>query len=164
MNAADTGTTLVQILTASALLESVWETISLVIDKREKSNLATRIGTIVIGLFLAFSYNIDVLAYLGLKDHIPYSGVFLTGILISRGSNFVHDLLTRLGTWRQTLAVLTPVSNPGVISSASSLKVTPVVTNPTDLPPTSTVPPTTTTTVTTTTPAVPPKENDNGKV
>lgn len=104
---------LAQILMASLVLEAVWETIKMAIDARHNvDNLATRIGTMVIGLFLAFSYGIDLMALLGLKDHIPYSGIILSGILISRGSNFIHDLLIRLGTFREQIAVLTPIGTP----------------------------------------------------
>jgi hypothetical protein len=35
----------------------------------------------------------DFLAALGIPLQIPYLGMILTGILVSRGANFMHDLL-----------------------------------------------------------------------
>lgn len=119
---------LAQIIIASMVLESVWETLKMAIDAHtNKDNLITRVGTIIVGLYLSFAYNVDLLAVLGLKDHIPYSGYILTGILISRGSNFVHDLLTRIGTFREQIAVLTPVGNTTSVSRIEpAVQVTPV--------------------------------------
>lgn len=117
-----------QIFLASMLLESIWETIKMAIDSRSnRDNLVTKIGTIVLGIFLAFSYSLDLLALLGLHDHIPYSGIFLSGILISRGSNFVHDLLIRLGTFKEQIAILTPIGVPKVPEKITPIaQVTPV--------------------------------------
>lgn len=98
------------IVIASFILESIWQTLKIALDARHNTtSLATSIGTIIIGLFLAFDYNIDILAFMGLTDHIPYGGIILSGILISRGSNFIHDLLTRLSTFRETYAILAPI-------------------------------------------------------
>ncbi|ABI68436.1 hypothetical protein Swol_1126 [Syntrophomonas wolfei subsp. wolfei str. Goettingen G311] len=35
---------------------------------------------------------IDLFATVGLPINIPYLGLILTGIIISRGANFIHDL------------------------------------------------------------------------
>ena len=54
------------------------------------------IGAIVIGIVVAFNLNLDFFALVGLKESTPIIGVVLTGILISRGSNYVADLYNGL--------------------------------------------------------------------
>ena len=53
---------------------------------------------IVLGILVAVSYNLDLPAYFNLNSKIPYIGCVLTGILISRGSNYVFDIIKKLTT------------------------------------------------------------------
>ena len=53
--------------------------------------------SIVIGVLVASAYRVDVLALAGLKTAVTYHGSVLTGILISRGSNYVFDLIKAVG-------------------------------------------------------------------
>ena len=52
--------------------------------------------SIILGMTVAVAYKIDLPAYFNLNSDIPYIGCILTGILISRGSNYVFDLLGKL--------------------------------------------------------------------
>lgn len=54
--------------------------------------------SIVVGLVLAFSFSMDIFAVLGFTAGIPLVGTIATGLIISRGGNFVHDLFNRLGS------------------------------------------------------------------
>lgn len=54
------------------------------------------IFSLILGIVVAVAYKIDLPAYFNLKSEIPYIGCILTGILISRGSNYVFDLLEKL--------------------------------------------------------------------
>ena len=49
--------------------------------------------SIVLGVIIAIAYKLDLPEYLNLKSSIPYVGNVLTGILISRGSNYIYDIL-----------------------------------------------------------------------
>lgn len=49
--------------------------------------------SIILGVLVAVCYKLDLLEYINLKSSIPYVGSILTGILISRGSNYVYDIL-----------------------------------------------------------------------
>ena len=49
--------------------------------------------SIVLGILIAVAYKLDLPEYLDLKSSIPYVGNVLTGILISRGSNYIYDIL-----------------------------------------------------------------------
>lgn len=52
-----------------------------------------KIVAIVIAVFLAIAANKDLYAMVGVTFTIPYVGLVLTGIAISRGSNYLADLL-----------------------------------------------------------------------
>ena len=49
----------------------------------------------LVGVALATTYRTDLLSMLGLTTPWPWVGWVITGILLGRGSNFVHDFATR---------------------------------------------------------------------
>ena len=49
--------------------------------------------SVILGVLIAVAYKLDLPEYLNLKSSIPYVGSVLTGILISRGSNYIYDIL-----------------------------------------------------------------------
>ena len=52
--------------------------------------------SIIFGVFISISYEIDIPKYLNLNSRIPYLSNILTGILISRGSNYIYDLMAKI--------------------------------------------------------------------
>lgn len=52
--------------------------------------------SLVVGVGLAFTTGLDLLAVAGVEALIPYVGVTLTGIFVSRGSNYLHDFIDKL--------------------------------------------------------------------
>jgi hypothetical protein len=52
--------------------------------------------SIALGIVIAVAYKLDLPAHFNLNSQIPYVGCVLTGILLSRGSNYVFDLLKSL--------------------------------------------------------------------
>lgn len=62
----------------------------------EKKTAITQMVTIVVGVALAFAFSADVFIPLGLTVN-HYVGMVLTGIVMSRGSNYVNDLISRIG-------------------------------------------------------------------
>lgn len=52
--------------------------------------------SVILGIVMAVAYKLDLPAYLNLNSQIPYAGSVLTGILLSRGSNYIFDLLNKL--------------------------------------------------------------------
>ena len=83
-----------KILILAILAEAVWETSK--IEWQNGKVSVDRIGALVVGLLVALTTNADLLTIVGFDIIIPYSGVVLTGIIISRGGNVVHDLLVKL--------------------------------------------------------------------
>lgn len=51
---------------------------------------------LVVGILVAIAYQIDIMALFGLMSIIPYLGCILTGIMLSRGSNYIFDLIGHL--------------------------------------------------------------------
>lgn len=54
------------------------------------------IVSLILGITVAVSYKLDLLSNFNLNSQIPYIGNILTGILLSRGSNYIFDLLGKL--------------------------------------------------------------------
>ena len=52
--------------------------------------------SLAFGIFIAVAYKIDLLKLANIESEIPYIGSILTGILFSRGSNYIHDILKTL--------------------------------------------------------------------
>lgn len=52
--------------------------------------------TIILGIFLAIAYKLDALATVGVVSTIPMIGQILTGICMSRGSNYVFDWIGKI--------------------------------------------------------------------
>ncbi len=52
--------------------------------------------SIVLGIIISVAYEIDIPKYLNLHSRIPYLSNILTGILISRGSNYIYDFMNKL--------------------------------------------------------------------
>ena len=50
----------------------------------------------ILGIVIAYTYNVDIFEVVKIETSIPYIGTILTGILISRGSNYIYDLLNKI--------------------------------------------------------------------
>ena len=62
----------------------------------EKKIQWQQIIAVLFGVVISFAYCLDIPALVGIESYIPYVGNVLTGILISRGSNYIHDLYKNL--------------------------------------------------------------------
>lgn len=93
---------MIKIIVLSIICESVWQTLKLTWQK-DKYLTMDNAGAIIVGLVIAFTTNLDILSIVGIESEIPYIGVVLTGILLSRGSNFIHDLLIKIQSTTSSL-------------------------------------------------------------
>lgn len=87
------------IVAVAVLIEGLVEygkTIADMLDSGEKRIALIQVITIVIGVGLAFAFDADMFIPLGLTVN-HYIGMVLTGIVMSRGSNYVSDLIGKLG-------------------------------------------------------------------
>ncbi len=80
-----------KLLIIAASVEALWETLKMFWDG-EKVDI-NRIGSAILGILLCVLANVDFFALVGVELSIPIVGIVLSGLLVSRGANFVHDLL-----------------------------------------------------------------------
>ena len=90
---------IIQYAVAALVVESLWETTKMFWQNGKFSY--DRVGTVAFGELIAIGANIDFMDSVGLHIYIPYVGMMLTGLLISRGSNFMHDFLENLNNIQQ---------------------------------------------------------------
>ena len=92
----------------AALIEAVYEALKPVLTPvinwlEGRAVPADRLAALVLSLIICLGIGsaVDLFALLGLTIGIPYLGAILTAIILARGSNFVHDLLSTLDGIRQ---------------------------------------------------------------
>lgn len=90
-----------QILISALIVEALWET-SKMFWQNGKINY-DRIGAVAFGELIALSANIDFLAAVGVNIRVPIIGNVLTGLLISRGANFMHDILASVSSMSNSI-------------------------------------------------------------
>lgn len=83
-----------QLIVVAILIEAIWENIKMIYDK-DKFNISM-IGSLILGVVVCVIFRIDIFPIVGLNAVIPFIGSVFTGIIVSRGANFVNDLLKRL--------------------------------------------------------------------
>jgi hypothetical protein len=49
----------------------------------------------VLGVVLAVLFAVDALALVGVESGVPYVGCVVTGLLMGRGANWIHDFMSR---------------------------------------------------------------------
>jgi len=62
---------------------------SLVVDRKIKWQM---VAAVILGIIISICYGLDIPALLGIKSAVPFLSNIITGILISRGSNYIYDL------------------------------------------------------------------------
>lgn len=83
---------LVDIVVLAMIGEALWETLKMVWQNGKIS--IDRVGAILVGILIAIGCGVDVFEAIGLPMKIPFIGIILTGLLFSRGANFIHDILS----------------------------------------------------------------------
>ena len=84
-----------QILVVATIIEALVQVLKPVYD-REKGWNRDLILALFISMLVCALTKADVVAYLGMPFSVPYVGSIMTGVLVSRGTNFIHDLLTSI--------------------------------------------------------------------
>lgn len=67
----------------------------------------------VIGITLAVLTQVELFSTLGLKISVPWLAYVLTGIILSRGSNYLNDLIGLLGLTRPVGQLLSTMKRTG---------------------------------------------------
>ena len=83
-----------QLIVIAILVEAIWENLRMIWDQGKFS--INKIGSLVISIFVCTLANIDIFPIIGVPIMVPVVGSILTGIIVSRGANFVNDLFSKL--------------------------------------------------------------------
>lgn len=83
-----------QIIVIALLCETIWENLKMVWQEGKFN--ADRIGALIVSIIVSVATNLNIFVVLNFGITIPFIGSFLTGILISRGANVIHDLLNKI--------------------------------------------------------------------
>ena len=82
------------VIVIALLAETIWENLKMV-WQAGKINI-DRIGALVVSIIVSMATQLDIFSILNFGITIPFVGSLLTGILISRGANVIHDLLNKI--------------------------------------------------------------------
>lgn len=81
------------LLIGALIVEAVWETSKMVWQNGKLC--IDKVGALVVSLIVCFGAKLDLLTLVGLGAN-PYISIILTGILLSRGSSFLHELIEKI--------------------------------------------------------------------
>jgi len=65
------------------------------------------IGAMICGIGIALVYDLDLIAAVGITTEVPYVSNVLTGLILSRGSNYVFDLIGKFTEAKEEVEKLT---------------------------------------------------------
>lgn len=86
------------VLAVAVLVEAMVEYFKSIVkmfSEGDKKTAIMQLITIAVGVLFAFLFNVDLFVVLEMAVD-PIAGKILTGIIISRGSNYVNDLISRI--------------------------------------------------------------------
>lgn len=83
-----------QLVIVAILIEAIWENIKMIWQNGKFS--IDKIGSLVISILICILAKIDIFSIVNLSIMVPVIGSILTGIIVSRGANFVHDLFNKI--------------------------------------------------------------------
>lgn len=85
---------LLTVFFAAVLVEGIVNIVKSIKDKEKDWRYWASLAVgLLIGILVAYNWSLDLFSALLGEGEIPYVGAVLTGIVISRGSNYVSDLL-----------------------------------------------------------------------
>ena len=82
---------MLKVIVMSYVVEALVETLKMIWDKDKISN--SKIAALILAIIVSIAYRIDLILAVGIEAVWPVFGYILTGILISRGANFVSDFV-----------------------------------------------------------------------
>ena len=85
---------LLTLVTLGILVEAIVEVLKSVYQDGKVNKVV--VLSLIIGIIIAFTMDIDMFELLGHEPQIQYVGIVATGIIGSRGANFVHDFIEKL--------------------------------------------------------------------
>lgn len=109
---------IMQILVLAFVVEALWETLKMV--WKDGAFSVNKVGALVIGVIACINFNIDVFEQVGIDGFNKIVNLVLSGVLVSRGGNFVHDLFSKLGVDTTELVIKEIEASSDEINSIES--------------------------------------------
>lgn len=82
------------LIIAAILVEAIWENLKMTYKKGKFS--ISMLGALLLGILVCILAKLDIFEMVGIEISVKVMAYILTGIIISRGANFVNDLFKRL--------------------------------------------------------------------
>ena len=83
-----------QLIIIAILVEAIWENLKMIWDKN-KLNI-NMLGSLLLSMIICVLAQINIFKIVGINLIVPIIGSLMTGIIVSRGANFVNDLFKKL--------------------------------------------------------------------
>lgn len=90
-----------KVFVAGASVEALWQTLKM-FWQDGKMNI-NNIATAILGIFICLYADIDFFKLVGLEFSVPIVGLVLSGLIVSRGANFIHDFLATLENFKTNM-------------------------------------------------------------
>ena len=84
---------IIGLICASVIVEGLITYVKTLVDKDISWQM---VASVVLGIIVSISYGLDLFAISGMTSAIPFVGQVLTGILLSRGSNYIFHIIKTL--------------------------------------------------------------------
>lgn len=84
------------VLVVAVLVEAVVQVVKGWVPEDKKAEWIWRVISAALGIFVCVLASIDIFAILDVDLQIPIAGQVLSGVLVSQGASFLHDLWGRL--------------------------------------------------------------------
>ena len=83
-----------KLIVIAILVEAIWENLKMTYNQ-QKINI-NMIGSLLLGMIICVLARIDIFEIVGITLTVPVIGWLLTGIICSRGANFINDLFSKI--------------------------------------------------------------------
>jgi formate-dependent nitrite reductase membrane component NrfD len=87
---------LLGIVFGAVLVEAIVTALKPIWDESKRQISFGAVMSLIVGLGIAFATGIDLCAAAGFPVLVPVVPQLITGILISRGSNYIYDILSQI--------------------------------------------------------------------
>lgn len=83
-----------QLVIIAILIEAIWENVKMIWQNGKFS--IDKLGSLILSIVICILTKADIFPIVGISIVIPIIGSVLTGIIVSRGANFLHDLFNKI--------------------------------------------------------------------
>lgn len=90
---------IIKVIILSMLCEAIWENLRMIWENGKFS--INRLGALIVSIVVALGTKMNIFEILDFEI-VQVLGSILTGILISRGANVLHDLLNKIQALSET--------------------------------------------------------------